>query len=772
MKGTLFSADFIEDSNGNLRLLEVNTDTATSVNNLAFFDYTQFISVLEGNDITKLTIIHKPHIHQSLVDHISLAISQNAPFITTFTEIKEGANSIYPTVVEDENDLFILRLAYDDSAIFDSEYAKGNLNLLKLFADYNEEDLVTQFYHSSATNGQYNTIDLDFNPSNLPDCVVKDITENGFSKFYKIGSESQSDTNESKWNSFISGVSNEDIVIEKYHYGPNTLSNNKTSSIRSYAIMYGGELDLIDLAQFKSYSTFELPTVDIYNPEVYVNEIDTKHYYEFATNIIKYEAAFDGILDTHLIIKSDDSEVEIKNIAVGDELKSYFIGNSNPNMVDFSYYDWQISGNTLPSESNLTTAAVIYKNTKQLTSKTLCHINVNEDDGDSLYVATNKSFLVYDSTVDAIKWKQAFGIIPMTDYLISYDETLAQVTYNDLLIINEDTFSLVEIDVEESDTYFIAGSTPVNSFVTHNSPCFVEGTKITLSDGTVKNIEDVTSGDIVWTFDLKENKIVSNMVKNVFSKKVNSIVEYTFENGDTLKSTIDHPIYIEDKGWSSFSDESSNKMYSIEGKVKKIELNDVVKLHNGGSKIVEMKLIEGEVVVYNLQDIENNHNFFANNVLVHNRYSRCFVSGTQITLEDGTTKNIEDVMVGDMVMSYNESTLKVEPKKVTSLSQPIHYDIVKYSFSNGAELSCTFDHPIYVNGLNLASFTPEWTDKRYDLGRPVDKVKLGDMVTMVTGSLTAIKEITILEPNDVQTYIFTVEDNHNFYANKVLVHNK
>ena len=47
MKGTLFSADFIEDLNGDLRLLEINTDT--SVTNFTQFDYSDFISLLQSN---------------------------------------------------------------------------------------------------------------------------------------------------------------------------------------------------------------------------------------------------------------------------------------------------------------------------------------------------------------------------------------------------------------------------------------------------------------------------------------------------------------------------------------------------------------------------------------------------------------------------------------------------------------------------------------------------------------------------------------------------
>ena len=97
------------------------------------------------------------------------------------------------------------------------------------------------------------------------------------------------------------------------------------------------------------------------------------------------------------------------------------------------------------------------------------------------------------------------------------------------------------------------------------------------------------------------------------------IVEYELENGEFLKCTIDHPVYVEDKGWSSFDNNLSNKLYTIESKIGKIEIGDCLKLLKGSSKIVNINMIEETTLVYNLQDIKNNHNFFANGILAHNR---------------------------------------------------------------------------------------------------------------------------------------------------------
>ena len=769
MKGTLFSADFIEDLNGDLRLLEINTDT--SVTNFTQFDYSDFISLLQSNNITKLTIVHKPLLHRVLVDNLQAAIATDATFITEFVEVKVSPNAIYPPTVTEEEGMFILRLAYDETSIFDSEYAKGKLNLLSLFYEAGESGSVVEFYHSSSVNGVYNSIvNTELNGFNLPDVVTKNIVEtHKMATFYKIGSEAENETTENRWNNFINQLDDENLVIQKYHTNPNSIVNNQVGSIRVFSIVYGTDLDILHLAQFKKFSIFELPTGPIYDESIYVNTLDNKHFHEFATNYIKYGGQSEGILNTHLIIKSDETQVEAGTLEVGDFLKSYYIGDTSLNENDSDINTWQISGSSLPSGSYMTSSVIIYKNSKQLEDKTLTKLTVNGND-DSIYVSPVKSFLVHDSDDDIITWKTAIDINENTDYLIDFDGSTAQVTSNELYITNESGFNLIEIDIEDTDTYIIAGTTPINSFITHNSPCFVAGTLITLADGSIKKIEDVVSGDIVSTFDLVSNTKKENIVNAVLSKKVNEIVEYKFDNGEVLKCTFDHPIFIEDKGWASFNSDLSNQMYSLETSVQQIIIGDSVKLLNGLTKIVNITTHNEETIVYNLQDIEGNHNFFANNVLVHNRF--CFIAGTKITMNDDTLKNIEEIVVGDEVLSFNENTKIIEPKKITDLGSPTHNDLVKYILSNSTEVTCTFDHPLYIiaeEEMTLASYKPELTIAKYNFDRDVKQIKIGDTVSLIGVSITDIIELPM---QDTQTYIITVEDNHNFYANGILVHNK
>ena len=76
-----------------------------------------------------------------------------------------------------------------------------------------------------------------------------------------------------------------------------------------------------------------------------------------------------------------------------------------------------------------------------------------------------------------------------------------------------------------------------------------------------------------------------------------------------------------------------------------------------------------------------------------------------------------------------------------------------------------------MNNFELASFKPNLTNERYGLNKEVKQIKEGDMVHLIDSNCT-ISSINELPIENTQTYIITVEDNHNFYANSILVHNK
>jgi hypothetical protein len=199
------------------------------------------------------------------------------------------------------------------------------------------------------------------------------------------------------------------------------------------------------------------------------------------------------------------------------------------------------------------------------------------------------------------------------------------------------------------------------------------------------------------------------------------------------------------------------------------------------NSIVELNLNiydeQQPVYTMNMEDVDNfilASGNFVSFFVVHNLTGgSCFIAGTKVLMGDNTEKNIEDIVEGDVVLSFNETTLQNEPKEVIGLKQPVHSTMVKYHFGNGGDVSCTYDHPIYVGGYEIASITPTVTNARYDIANKITRqIVIGDTIHLPNGTTSTIESIEDLPMMDYQTYLITVADNHNFYANNILVHNK
>ncbi|WP_142785722.1 hypothetical protein [Changchengzhania lutea] len=153
----------------------------------------------------------------------------------------------------------------------------------------------------------------------------------------------------------------------------------------------------------------------------------------------------------------------------------------------------------------------------------------------------------------------------------------------------------------------------------------------------------------------------------------------------------------------------------------------------------------------------------------------CFIAGTEIEMVDGTHKLIEDVIRGDIILTYNISKKVLEKGIVENISSPIHTNFVEITFSNKKTNTNTWDHPYYVKGKGWCSYNPDLTFKNYNL--KVNTLNEGDICMIYDSKNQSIKEtrVTNLKPikKKQQTFNLTeVSKNNNFFANGILVHNK
>ena len=141
----------------------------------------------------------------------------------------------------------------------------------------------------------------------------------------------------------------------------------------------------------------------------------------------------------------------------------------------------------------------------------------------------------------------------------------------------------------------------------------------------------------------------------------------------------------------------------------------------------------------------------------------CFVEGTRITMDNGLTKNIEDVRIGDAVLSYDVQEDLFVDRGVIDLHKYSSTELFTIKTTSSFFEGVTAEHPFYQPDTN------SWI--------PVDELREGDQILISQDGQTHLDYILDVEAKrlrrPVDVYNLSVEGpEHNYFANGVLVHNK
>jgi hypothetical protein len=153
-------------------------------------------------------------------------------------------------------------------------------------------------------------------------------------------------------------------------------------------------------------------------------------------------------------------------------------------------------------------------------------------------------------------------------------------------------------------------------------PCFIEGTSITMSDGTTKLIEELVVGDTLMSFNIEglpldsdtnevlstwnTNEIVGNLSQTTIVNIVAKPSDKTILINNLLRTTEYHRHLIKrSSGWSF------------------IQAKDVLAgqflldINNNEIEVTSVDTIEETVTIYKM-DVESLDVFYAENILTHN----------------------------------------------------------------------------------------------------------------------------------------------------------
>ena len=135
-----------------------------------------------------------------------------------------------------------------------------------------------------------------------------------------------------------------------------------------------------------------------------------------------------------------------------------------------------------------------------------------------------------------------------------------------------------------------------------------------------------------------------------------------------------------------------------------------------------------------------------------------FVAGTLIKMKGGGYKRIEDIEIGDYVLSYNEDEQTEEYQKVYKTFKNTVSTTLEIKFKNGISVETTLNHLFY---LKDTGYVEAWKLEKNNKIFSINKYE-------------EIEEIYEKEYFVKDIYNFSVERNNNYYISELdlLVHNK
>lgn len=141
-------------------------------------------------------------------------------------------------------------------------------------------------------------------------------------------------------------------------------------------------------------------------------------------------------------------------------------------------------------------------------------------------------------------------------------------------------------------------------------------------------------------------------------------------------------------------------------------------------------------------------------------FSGCLFAGTKITMYDGSEKNVEDIQIGDKILSYDPNTLKLSEDIVTYSDAQLHqtsnqgYDI--WRFDNGTIVKTVERHRFYNYERQAMVYLDEWHAR--------------DQAIMVNGMTTQLYSHEHIDGTFEHYTLFT--KNQNYFANGLLSGNR
>lgn len=503
MKATIIAIDFVKDTDGSFKPLELNTNADfhpmsqsmyldsskvtdfISNNNITSFEFignTGFgspniepgdIVDLEAGEDQGLDTNYGPRALQAIYEEISGSISTNVnnvnPYATTIPYI------------EDTEDTLIFRNAYDSTALIDTTYAASSVAFLKFVNTHcvgdNALQIPNTFIAPSGSGQTYgemiglepviDTIDNDNLRDNgvHPNYIIKLDESTVYSDYYNYPQLVKVDTAE-QMQALKESLSAE-VILQEYILNPDDLVEGRAKTYRMIAALAGPNLEVLDF--FTPYSVGNKTPLQA-QPDMLGDRVQPWERPAYVQKVNGFSVRPGKFIWNTPLLTSTGADVEFDAVAVDDVISAIDVNGLSDDESNFQWQNWSGSFDSSIATGTITSANVVDINKYDNPVYNLVDVIYYNDNADSIILGNKALILVAEG--DNIKFKKAFQL-NVGDTLIGVkkNENAQTIPSNVTISDRKVKFMLGSsgaIDIENEDVVGVKGSDGEVLFAVHN----------------------------------------------------------------------------------------------------------------------------------------------------------------------------------------------------------------------------------------------------------------------------------------------------------------
>jgi hypothetical protein len=477
MKGTIIGTDLLEFNNS-VKILEINTNTTIFNGAADLLDYSLFFEMLVNNNINELHFIYNESDAFAkdtdtmlflFEERLKTKCIENS---ITYFNYKVPSNSVTVPFIEDANNKFILRQAFDTTALVDETYCADKFGFFNLMKD---SEYIPKTYINNGTELSFDTFNTISNYTNgKPNLVKKDRHPGYNPHLYPSLSKLTSDT---QLNQLKTSVDNTTFLIQEFIYDDANIVNNRWNVIRSVDILYGNELDVLNMGSYKT-STFV--DIDAWADEYEADgtTLTKKSRYTWVNKPV-YDTTTEFNYHTNsesLVLGSDGTLVSFNDLEIGNPISSINFINTDglsPNSYDMDSLRtpprrW--SSTIEQAQSTLTNEpSEIIGITSQTVSEIMLKITL--ENGVSWNELRDAEYLI-QAADSSVTYFDRLNTVEIGDKMVTYNKNtseLSTLTITGIEIVYDEIIGY-NIDIQPSDLFLVDITTDLFA-IQHNVTC-------------------------------------------------------------------------------------------------------------------------------------------------------------------------------------------------------------------------------------------------------------------------------------------------------------